>query len=203
MANLGECVNRILEPLFLTGEYTAGAKTAIKTATDFYKRKLFWFNEEMGTGVTISGTERYAFPADFGDLLTLNITINNNNYPLRRRTSQEMDNLYVSAAQYSGYPQDFSIEKNAIRLGPIPNGAYTLKIYYRKEPATATADSQTNIFLTNAEPLIRWKAAADIAFNYRRDTEAAQGFLLQADMELKNHQSESLQKQMKGSGRRR
>ena len=203
MSTLAEVRNSVLDELYRTGDMTAQAETAIMDAVRYYERFPFWFNEERATSNTVDGQEYYALPQDFQDVYRVSVTVSSNKYLLIRRTAREMEALYISAANYRGYPQDYSIERNELRLGPVPNGAYTLEMFYRKAAETTTATSQTNIFLTNAEWLIRKRSAAELCLSILQDAERAAHFKAMEQDELISLRSESARRTMRGHGYRR
>lgn len=203
MADLRTCRNNILDELNRTGRFTSQAHTAIQTAIDYHKKKFYWFNEERATNNTQDGVEYYDLPADYGEVISLNINVNNNVYTLNERTHEEMERMYVHSSNYKGEPQDFEIIRNELRLGPIPSSARTLEMVYRKEPSTATAETDTNIFLLHAEPMIRWRAAGQMAFTVLQDDQRANGFAQLTAAEEQALTSESNRRRMRGSGKRR
>lgn len=203
MANLATCRNRVLDELNRSGQLTAQAHTAIQDAVDFFKRRHFWFNEERATNNTQDGVEYYALPSDFGDVISLNINVNDNVYELIRRTHEQMEARYIHANNYTGEPMDYEIIRNELRLGPVPSSARTLEMVYRKEPATATASGDTNFFLLHAEPMIRWRAAGYMAVNILQNEQRGMSFLQFSEQEYRNLLSESSRRLMRGHGKRR
>jgi len=182
----GDARNQLLDELFRTGQLTSQAHTYINKAIDFYKKTPTYFNEEVSTAQTVAGEEYFDLPIDYGSLQSLTLQVDTNEYRLIHRTMQEMDDMYVSADNYTGYPQDFCIFRNQIRLGPVPDQAYTLKMAYRRYPETASASHQVNIWLDNEPDLIIARAAQQMCFKIIQDVPRGQVF----KMEEKEYQQE-------------
>lgn len=107
-------------------DITADAQAAIQTAIRFYAHRRFYFNEERWTASTVANQEYYAVPLNFRNIDTLKLTVNANSYLLTERTWAEIENWAIAASTFTGYPSDFAMQRNEIRLYPIPNAAYTM-----------------------------------------------------------------------------
>ena len=203
MSSRQETTNTLLDELDRTGQLTSQAHTYIDEAIDHYSRNAFWFNEEIATAQTVTGEEYLDLPANWGLEYTINVQIGTNTYPLNERTFAQMDDLYISAANYTGYPEDYCIYREQIRLGPIPSGAYTLKMAYLKQPNDLTSDSATNISLENINELVRMRAARRMCERILQDTDRAQYFLRDEMEALRMARSKSSRYQMTGHSRKR
>lgn len=199
--NLGEARNRLLDELWRTGEMTAEAEMYIAEAINHYAPKTFWFNEERATANTYQGQKRYALPDDFMRMKVLSIIHDGNEYELKRRTYEEMLELYPDDSE--GVPEDYCLDRGEIWLGPVPNSNYTMRILYHKAPQTATAEAQTNIFLTYAPSLVRAHAGVEMSSKILRDPNAAAMFAQTVNTELQALVSETNRRLMTGKTRRR
>ena len=198
---LGETINKLLDECWRTGEFTSQAAEYIDQAIQHYKGESFWFNEDRATTNTVQGQKRYALPDDYQQVKTLSISDSDSEYELTRRTYEEMLELYPDDSE--GMPTDYCIDRQEIWLGPVPNDAYTLRILYQREPVTATAEAQTNIFLDNANALIRAYAGKMLTGLVLRDAEAASLFAMIETQELQKLRGETTKRLMTGKPKRR
>lgn len=170
--------NQLLDELDRTGQLTAQAHRYINQAIDHYKKDAFWFNEQIATSHTIANQEYLALPIDWGEEYTLSLdsTGNGDFYPLNYRTMEEMEELYIASGQYTGIPIDYTIFRQEIRLGPIPDDRYPVKMAYRVDPGTASESSQTNVYLENANNLILSRAASKMCRKILKNTQRSVEF---------------------------
>ena len=157
MTDFGTMTNRVLRDLTRTkpNDLTAHAQDEIKTSIAHYEKRRFWFVEGRATASTTSGTEYYALPTDFLDEDIISIQVNNWTYPLIKRTWGTIEDWFVQSNTFLGYPTDFALYQEQIRLYPIPNGTYTLTISYYKQLDSLSADGDTNAWMVEGEELIR------------------------------------------------
>lgn len=202
MSTLQIARNTLLDELDRVGQLTAQAHTYISEAVEHYSQKPFWFNDEIATAQTVQDQEYLDLPDDWGLNYSLSIEIGSNSYPLKERTWQEMEDSYVSSSNYSGYPEEFCVFRNQLRLGPIPNSAYTLKMAYLKQPAELSAEGTTNIFILNVQELIRMRAGRRMARRVMRDEKLAEIFRQDEAEALQMAHSKTAQYQL-GSGHTR
>jgi|SRR3569623_198142 len=148
--------SRIADDLNRT-DLTTQIKKAINRAIDFYEGERFAFNEAIATASTVASQEYYAEPTDCMEIDSLTITVSGRTYQLTRRDVHWFQDVYFSGT-HTGLPTDFTTYDEQIRLYPIPNDVYTLKIYYQKSYSDLSADADTNDFITKAEDLIEARA---------------------------------------------
>lgn len=168
MSNYGTMTTRILNELD-RDDITAEVQTAIQTAIKYYASHRFFFNEERWLASTTASQEYYPLPNNFKEIDTIRLTASDNNYLLHRRHWDEMEELAVDASTYEGYPTDYTIFRNELRLYPVPNASYKMQLSGQKDLAGLSADSTTNDWMTTAEELIRSRAAADVLENILQD----------------------------------
>lgn len=200
MATYADLIEKIHEDLFLSN-HTSQISSAISTAIEVYEPERFWFNEIRATTTTANGQEWYDLPSDFLDIDTLTVTVNNNAYPLLQRDFKTIDDWFITASTYTGYPSDYCIYDEQLRLYPVPNGAYTMTIAYHYKPAALSAGTDSNPWTNDARNLIRFAADADVALNYRQDQRRYEGFKIQEARELARLQSRSSRVLMTGKSR--
>jgi hypothetical protein len=202
MSDYGDLTSKILDDLH-RDDLTSQVSLAIQSAIDFYGGERFWFNEARATASTQSGQEFYDLPDDFVDIDSLIITINNYSYPLIQRDYQQTDSWYVSSNNYTGYPSDFAIYEEQLRLYPIPNGTYTMTISYQKRLADLSASGDSNAWTNQARNLIRFYADADVSLNTLQDDDRFATFKAQEGTELMRLRSEAQRRVMRGKTRKR
>src|SRR5262245_472078 len=196
--------NRIADEL-VRDDLSSQIKNAINQAITTWEGERFLFNEARYLINTINGTEYYALNAPTlltsagaavgtGEMVleidSITCTVNNMPYPLTGRTQQWFD-LYTSLPTiYKGQPDSYAIFGNQLRLFPIPDKAYPLNIsaLARLAPTPLSADSDTNAWMTEGEPLIRHQSKMIIYRDVVRDADgraaAAEG-IQEAEWQLK------------------
>lgn len=202
MSNYGTMIGRVLEDV-ARDDITSVASTAILTAIKHYEGTRFWFNEGRSTRSTASGTEYYAVPSDFKDLDSLTITVNSWTYQLNQRSYDELEDSYVSNTTYTGYPTDYAIYQEQIRLYPIPNGTYTLTMSYQRTLGTLSVSADTNAWMVEGEDLIRSRADFYVARNYLHDNQLAMMFRENESEALRRLLSETTIRLSTGKTRKR
>lgn len=203
MATLASVRNQLLDELARTGQLTSQAHTYINQSIKHYQNKTFWFNENRIEFTSTSGQEYYNLTTDFATIYNLTININTNNYPLRPKTMNKMDELYISAENYTGYPQDYAIFNRQVRLQPVPSGAYKLTMTYKRRPEQLSATSATNVLIENADDLIIARAGKLMSALILQDTARAAIFQQAESEALRTHKDDTTQYQMTGYTKRR
>lgn len=162
---------RILREIDREGEssITAVVQDAIRTAISFYAGQRFWFNEQRWTASTSTSIEYYSLPQNYRNIDTLKITVNSNRYVLHRRTWHELEEIAQSAQTYSGYPTDYAIQRNELRLYPIPNNQFTLELAGQADLTELSSDAATNAWMVHGEEMIRSRAIVDLLETYLQD----------------------------------
>lgn len=203
MTTYATLVNRVLDDLDRQGSLTSQAQSAIQTAIDHYEGTRFYFNQERATAQTVNAQEFYALPSDVLDIDVLSLTAGSNTYKLIRRTYETLEDWYLNSS-YTGYPTDYAIYNQQIRLYPIPDAStYTLTLSYAKRLSTLSSDSDSNAWTTTAEELIRSRADADMAFRILQNEKRAMGFKILEQEAYQRLVSESNRRLMTGRARKR
>ena len=169
MATYLETQTRIANELNRTN-LTAEIKLAILSAIEYYGKRRWWFNEESTTLVTVSSTAYVALPSDFIEMDKLEITTTST-LPLNQTTINDM--LEWRSTTSTGEPSDYCLYQNRIELYPTPDAVYSLPIHYIKSLTVLAADTDTNLWLTDMEELVRLHAKKDLYANKIRDTNSA------------------------------
>lgn len=152
---------------------TAAVQNAIAISIRHYETMPWWFLETTSTINTVNGTEYYDLPSDCAaSELSLVLNVNNNTYPLIKRTYQYLEDIYTAGTIFSGYPTDYATYKNQIRMYPIPNGEYTATISYVQKLGVPVSDAASNAWTTDCELLIRARAEWQLQSLRYHDLEA-------------------------------
>lgn len=174
-ATYSTTINRVLSELNKAGSFTAEAGLAINSALSFYKTRPFWFTEEIANSNTAADTEWYELPSDFESVITMSITVNSSDYSLNERHYSMLEG-WSSSDNTSSRPTDFSIYRRQLRLYPIPDDTYTLRLSYHRGGPELSADADTHVLLIYAEELVRRRAQKDMCISVLEDTNRAQMF---------------------------
>lgn len=140
----------------LTSEIAQEIQDAIK----FYEAERFWFNEDRSSTFTTSQGQEFYTSADLAvipNVIHIDqavITISGNRYPLNRRDWDYFEHIAMNPAT-NGQPQDYVYYDQSIRLYPIPDNAYTVRISGVFQLGTLSASADTNAWMVEGEQLIR------------------------------------------------
>jgi hypothetical protein len=151
---------------------------AILDAIQDHDSERFYFNEtERYNFATISGQDTYVIAAqppiqEFVMIDMVRSQVGNTWFELERRTPDDMERDY--SAPTSGQPIEWSIHGNEMRLFPMPNAAYPVRVFghYRITPLVNANDS--NAWTNDAKNLIRYSALKRIFAYPIRDMQQSQ-----------------------------
>lgn len=153
---------------------------AISDAISFYQNERFIFNESRDiTFSTVAGQEFYGAAASAAiptlwsfDYLIL--YLGSIPWPVKRRTPLEVEILNNNGL-VAGQPYNFAWYNKQIRLGPVPDAVYSMRVAGRINFAAPASDAEANNpWMIDAEKLIRSRAKYELALNVTQDTEMAQ-----------------------------
>jgi hypothetical protein len=171
------------------GELTASAtavQSAILDAIDFWKDRRFTFNEFRDENHSTSASVAYVTITSTLKIVKLDsvkVTIGTRDYPLIPQTWQYLE--MIDSGQWTGYPEMYArYEEDLIRMYPIPNDGYVVKLSGIKElteiSASATG-SASNAWTGQAEELIRLHAKGNLFRDQLRNGEQAGVMFTQAE----------------------
>jgi hypothetical protein len=149
---------------------------AIADAIAAYANERFWFNESR-TSVsfsTVDGTEFYTSSddADIANIRKIDyavLYVGNDVRKLEYTCPEDMEYLTVNGTQ-EGTPWAYGWYDNKLRLYPVPDAVYTVRIAaHVKVAAPATDGEASNPWMTDAERLIRSRAKLELALHVLRD----------------------------------
>lgn len=160
---------------------------AIQDAIAQFERETFYFNDMRTFGdvpgslsnlQTVQGKEFYS-AQDLPVLINMPhirkilVFAFGNRYPLNERTVGWIDDQSISPS-WNGWPTDWAWQSGAIRLYPIPNGAYPMILDGTIRFPPLVNPSDTNPWVCEAEWLIRSEAKRLLFTNITRDMDQAQ-----------------------------
>lgn len=179
MSSFGAMQDRIADELDRT-DLTTQIQKAIKTSIQKYERKRFYFNEARSlTFNTVDGQEFYtsADASSIPNLLFIDnvkLTISGSDkIDLEPRQYSELEYLSNNSTNDEGQPTAYAYYAKQLRLYPIPDAAYAVRIsgVFSLSELSATAD--TNAWMVDAEALIRSRAKRELLTHVIRDAEGA------------------------------
>lgn len=153
---------------------------AISDAISFYQSDRFIFNESRDvTFNTVAAQEFYGATANPAiptlwafDYLIL--YLGGIPWPVTRRTPLEVEILNNNGL-VSGQPYNFAWYNKQIRLGPVPDNVFQMRVAGQITFAAPSSDDEPdNPWMIDAEKLIRSRAKYELALNIIKDTEMAQ-----------------------------
>lgn len=146
---------------------------AITTAIEAYQDERTFFNESRDKTFTTSSGQAYygaaTTPVAWADAANLikidyvTITVGGNQHEIYQEDPKVVD-AWTNDATATGEPGWFSYYDQKIRLYPIPNDAWVVRVPGVYKYAAPASDSETgNYWMTVAERLIRSRAKLELA----------------------------------------
>lgn len=180
MSTLATMKSRITDELART-DLSSQIAYAITDAIEAYQPERFFFNESRGvTLTTVAGTQDYtslsgdiSSVADIYAIDHVHITIGTTVDELDYIDPTEFDLISDNGA-WTGQPYGYTIYNKTLRLLPEPSDAWTVRIAaHIKKAAPASDGESSNVWMTDAERLIRARAKYELALHVQRDMQAA------------------------------
>jgi len=179
MTTFGTMKDRIADELDRT-DLTNQIEKAIQTAIDKYQRKRFFFNEARSlTFNTVDGQEFYtsADSSDIPNLLYIDnvrLTVSGSDkIDLERAQYSELEYFSSNTTPDEGLPTSYAYYGKQLRLYPIPDAAYAVRVSGVFALSDLSATGDTNAWMTDAEALIRSRAKRELLTHVIRDAEGA------------------------------
>ncbi len=156
------------------GELSVSATAVGQSVIDaikHFEKKRFWFNTGLDTVVTAADTPTIG-SAIVGILQidSMKAVIGNRDYPLTKMSYAEMER--IDSGQWAGYPEYYAFYNDKIRLYPIPNAVYSIKVSYLKTITDVSLDATaaaTNEWVDDCEAMIRKRAKGELFQNELRN----------------------------------
>ena len=158
--------------LELDSESAAQVPTFIRKAEYRLNRLVLAPERETSTSYsTVAGTQNLSVPVDFRQIRSVRF-VGDPGYPLEQVTPDFLNDQYTNL---SGKPTVYAVEEESLKLGPVPDGVYEVRLVYMTRIPPLTEASPTNWLLsTNADVYVYstlWQAAA-----WLEDIDAATAF---------------------------
>jgi hypothetical protein len=157
---------------------------AINSAIDCYDADRFWFNESRATVFTTTALKEFYTSADVPGLGLLTkidfvyLYISNTPFELIQSDQVRLESASQNGTMF-GQPGEFGWYDETLRLYPIPDAAWTVRVgMVAERPAPASDVEADNVWMVEAERLIRSRAKLELARHVLRDP------ALTADMEI-------------------
>lgn len=123
--------------------------------------------ETRVTASTVNGQEYYGLPTNFVQMRSFKL----NTSPLTDLdyiTPERMDQVW--AGTNTGQPVAYTITGDEVRLGPKPDGVYTMEMLYWQKPAALTDSATTNFMLTANPDALLYGALIELCSYTENDT---------------------------------
>lgn len=171
-------IDRIADEL-ARSDLTTQIPKAIQSAIRHYERRAFYFNEVRKTLSTSDGdfdytTSEFAFLDKMAEIYSAKITVNGSQIPLQERDWEYLDALRSSTTS-KGDPTDYAYYGKVLYVWPTPNTARDIIISHVEKlpPASLSATTDTNYWMTDAEELIRCRAMRKLYADVIKDIDNA------------------------------
>lgn len=172
----------------INGQTIAPIASAIATAIDTYQSERFFWSESRANVFQTTGGKEFYADSDVGFALS---TLMGFDYVvlylggtgggtgaipwlMNRATEKELEILNQNGL-VQGQPYNFGYFNQQLRLGPIPDTIYTIRVVaHMYTPPPATDAALNNPWMTYAERLIRARAKYELLLHVIKDTEKAE-----------------------------
>ena len=167
MTTYGIMQARIADDFVNESITTAQIKNAIQSSIASYENTLLYFNQKIATFSTTN--DEYYGSTDLADIPNIirirSAEISNGTYytPLEAVDFNVIDD--AQSGSVLGQPYWFSTFAQQIRLYPMPNAVFTVRLSYNYKFATLVDDADTNAWMTDGEELIRQAAKRRLALD--------------------------------------
>lgn len=180
MTTLAIMKARVSDELGQRSDLTSHIAYAINDAIAAYENERFWFNESRAITFPTVAAQEFYIEADAAAIATIQkfdyVMLYQGDIPhtLNYQKPDVMEAQSVSGTQ-SGTPWEYTWYGNAIRLYPVPDQVYTVRIGASVKVAAPAADDTTgNAWMVHAERLIRSRAKLELALHVEFDNDLAQ-----------------------------
>jgi hypothetical protein len=188
MTTRGTMQARIRRELRVGTRLDADIPDAINTAIDAYAGERFSWAESRTACVfnTVADTEFYdqnsAGASALARLIEIDwvsLVVGNSTYELRDMRPDAAEWIGVTTAK--GQPFRYSWYEEKLRLWPIPNGVYPIRVAGLFRVAPPADDNEAgNPWMTTAETLIRCRAKAELARHRMQEAALAEAMDIEA-----------------------
>ena len=165
MGTLGDLWSEIADDADdTTGEYATQIQRSVQAAIRFCERTTYYFNETRDITFSTVADQQWYGESDEDDIPTLVhiqaawVYVGGQAYRLTPSPPEELESLSDNSAS-TGQPRDYVYFNQQIRLYPIPDQAYTVRLQvgpYRL--AAVSAETDTNAWTEEAFDMIKARA---------------------------------------------
>lgn len=173
MATYAELRTRVAGEMLrddLLDESLTVLKDAIKASIRHYQTRDWWFLTTVASAVTVASQDYVTRPATIEQIHTVSIPALG--WELCREPITSIEAWDEPSVQ-TGQPVAYAEEAETLRLWPVPNAVFTLKIVGTAKPAELSNDSDTNIWTTTGLDLIVAETKRRLFMSFFRDLNAA------------------------------
>lgn len=167
MANLSEIRRRLDRDFELGGARNSDIDDAIRSAIRLYEGRPFWFLHELTTVTLASGNSTVSLPSNFGARDTFRVRVNGTYYG-QGDGFDYMDfatlNAYHRKTLNDGQPRLCGILGSTLYVDVNADADYTIEVaYYKKDTTLPQTDTDTSVWLSEGQDVIRSAAMAIMA----------------------------------------
>lgn len=173
MATYLDMINRISDES-LRSDMANQIKLCIQDAIGHYEVERFWFNQFRDrTFVTVAGQEFYG-EADLNDIPqvlefdAVTLTVGSTRWPLTKTGYAQLEEWNADASA-RGQPTHYAYWGRQIRLYPVPDSAFQIRLSGLFKLPALVVDGDANAWTGDAEELVRHRAKAILYGQYLRD----------------------------------
>ncbi len=117
------------------------------------------YSLSRATSATVAAQAAYAPPADLYGSKLRGMWVYNTSAGHRYEVQYKSNDTIMALQSQSGFPAYYSLINDGIVLAPVPDGAYTLEMWYTAKPADLASDSETTWFKDEeVESVAAWAA---------------------------------------------
>lgn len=193
MSNFGTMVDRITNEM-QRPDLDAEIKDAINSAIAYYDRENFWFLFSEVPVTLPANVESVTSPVWSVD----EIMIDQPSGPYKMcRISWSTYKDYTSGTTSAGIPESFAVYNDQIYIYPEPqSNTYTLSVSGKVKTAALplVGDADTNVWMTDAEALIRFRAMSYLYDAVLLEHERAAAFTRREADEYRQLKRESIRR---------
>lgn len=147
-----------------TGMTTPPIQLAIQDAINYWQDDRFYFNEiRTATAFSTVASREFYTVTDWSEIPNLKhidkltVVVGTQRYQMNPRTAQYIEDIAVNPATKS-VPFDYAYYGGQLRFYPIPDAVYAVNFLGTKTFAELTLAADTNVWVNDAEQLIRTTA---------------------------------------------
>jgi hypothetical protein len=173
MATYLDMINRISDES-LRSDMANQIKLCIQDAIGHYEMERFWFNQFRDRTLAVAPGQEFYGEADQSDIPqvlefdAVTLTVGSTRWPLVKTGYVEIEEWNADASA-RGQPTHYAYWGRQIRLYPVPDQAYQIRLSGLFKLPALVADGDTNAWTEDAEQLIRHRAKAILYSQYLRD----------------------------------